>query len=219
MKKFTRINYLVNDSLSPVAPGSILMRDNGRRNNFTLIGNVFDMIDGLSERPNLIASGAPHLRYYLTDRNVSVDLNPKVGNLVYETMASISFSGRNSAFIIYDQGVKKVLQWGSLRKRLTKLWTDEAYVSNFRNYFLVSSVIETPDAIALYAMENRTSVRLEGAANTPLVNMNSLLKIDTGLLSGLKSVGVIKVQQNAAFLIETIRWDRSRKSFTPYIPG
>ena len=217
MKSFTRISYLVNDNSAPVTPGTILLRDNARANNFTIIGNVFELTNS-APPDRIITNGQPHDRYHLTQNNVEFNFNVGVGNVIYKNKAGIYFSGKNSALIVYKQGVTQVLQWGIIHGLLSELWEKNKYTSNFRNYFLVTSVLETPEAIVLYSRSNNTSVRLESSNNLPLANISSLINIDTGLLSATKTVGYIEVKQNSPLLLETIRWDRTRKSFTPFIP-
>lgn len=217
MKRFTRINFLVNDNLAPVVPGSILLRNNAFAKHFTVLGNIFTLA-GIATPDGIISDGQPHQRYYLTQNNVEFNFDVSVGNIIRENQASISFSSGNSALIVYDPGITKVLQWGQIQGLLSQFWNQNAYVKNFRNYFLVTSVLETPNAVVLYSRKNRTSVRLESRNNLPLVDISSLININTSLLHSSKTVGVVKVSKNAPLLLETIRWDRSRKSFTPFIP-
>lgn len=217
MKRFTRINFLVNDNLAPIVPGSILLRNNAFAKNFTVMGNIFTLA-GIATPDGIISDGQPHKRYYLTENNVDINFDVEVGNIIRENQASISFSSRNSALIVYDQGITRVLHWGQIQALLSQFWNQNAYVNNFRNYFLVSSVLETPNAVVLYSRKNRTSVRLESRNNLPLLDIGSLVNINAGLLRSSKTVGVVKVSKKAPLLLETIRWDRSRKSFTPFIP-
>jgi hypothetical protein len=216
MKKFTRIPFLVNDNFLPIVPGTILLRDNGNSLNYTVVGDIFTLTNTLPPA-GVITVGQLHNRHYYTQNNIEFNFGIRVGNIIGNNMASLSFSSKNSGFIIYNSGITSVLNWGMILPTLTHWWFQNRYILNHRNYFLVSSVLSTANAISLYSVQNNTSIRLQSLNGMPLNNIGDLINIDTNLINAMQTVDLIKPIVYSPLLLETIRWDKRNDTFIPYI--
>lgn len=205
MIKFSKTNYIGNESGLACEIGDIFQRDSG---NFIWYGNIFHDIEGLN-RDSLIRTSNPYTFTLTSESGVTIDFEAGYGVPLQKSEVRIRFANKHSAFVHLNNAVTHSLAIENIRAKLYKHWRQRGYINDVRRYCLVHTLMQAGEGKIIFSKCNNTSVTLAHRQGLEISTLEGLIDARVSITREASSVGTIDTTNVAQPIVQMVRWYNS----------